>query len=279
VKTAFGWHLIKLEQVSGGGTASFEEVRDDIEDEIRTEVAEGQIYDLSENLANLAYEQSDSLLPAADQLGLELQTSDWFDRGSGNGIASESRVRRIAFSNDVLNQGVNSEAIELADNRIVFIRLNDRKPAVQKTLVEVRDVIVEYLKQQKGKEDNELAGVQALEDLKNSKSLDDIASEWNAEVVDYGFIGRDNNEVGANLINLAFKMAKPADDVTIDGIAQANGNYSLIELSAVISNDADDDGKRIDGLTSASAGADYQAVLRVLSSRAEVIRTALSELQ
>lgn len=279
VKTAFGWHLIKLEQVSGGGTASFDEVKGNIEDEIRSEIAEGQIYDMSENLANLAYEQSDSLSPAAEQLGLELQTSDWFDRGSGTGIAAESKVRSIAFSNDVLNQGINSEAIELADNRIVFIRLNDHKPAVQKSLDEVRDVIAEYLKQQKGRQDNELAGEQALEALKDGKGLDDIAGEWNVEVVDYGFIGRDNSEVEASLKNLAFKMNKPAADVTIDGMAQTNGDYSIIELSAVISNDVDVDGKRIEALTAASGGADYQSVLKVLSSRAEVLRTPLSELQ
>ncbi len=279
VKTAFGWHLIKLEQISGGGTASFDEVRDDIEEEIRTDLAEGQIYDMAENLANLAYEQSDSLSPAAEQLGLELQTSDWFDRGSGSGIAAETEIRNAAFSNDVLNQGINSEAIELADSRIVFIRLNERKPAMQKSLDEVRDVIAELLKQQKAREDNKLAGNQALETLKNGKSLEDIASEWNVKVVDQGFVARDNREVNANLLKMVFRMNKPADGKTFDGLAQANGDYSLVELSAVISNNSDIDDKSVEALTTASAAADYQALLKVLTGRAEVVRTPLSELQ
>ena len=84
VRTAFGWHLIKLDAIRGGGTRALEEVRPEIEDEIKSEMAENQIFDIVENLSNLAYEQSDSLLPAADQLGLELLTSEWFDRYSGN---------------------------------------------------------------------------------------------------------------------------------------------------------------------------------------------------
>ena len=279
IKTAFGWHLIKLVQVSGGGTISFDEVRADVEDQIRSDLAENQIYDMTENLANLAYEQSDSLLPAAEQLGLELQTSEWFDRRSGTGIALEPQVRNIAFSDDVLNKGVNSEAIELSDNRIVFIRLFERKPAAQKTLDEVKDAIVRVLKQQKGREDNKLAGNQALDALKAGKDLDDIATEWSVDIVDNGFIGRDNSEVDANLLKRVFRMKKPANGIVFDGLIHSNGDYSLIELSAVTSNDSDIDSKRVEALNSASAAADYQTVLKVLAGRAEVVRTPLSQLQ
>jgi len=279
IKTAFGWHLIKLEQISGGGTSSFDEVRTDIEDEIRNDLAESQIFDMVENLANLAYEQSDSLSPAAEQLGLELQTSEWFDRRSGTGIALESLVRNTAFSDDVLNQGLNSEAIELADNRIVFIRLNQRKPAKQKTLDEVKDAIIAVRKQEKGLEDNKSAGIQALDGLKTGKSLDEIATEWSIEIVESGFIARDNTELDGNLVSLAFRMKKPTNGMVFDGLTHSNGDYSLVELSAVISNDSDIDGKRIEALTTASARADYQALLKLLASRAEVVRTPLSELQ
>ena len=279
IVTAFGWHLIKLEQISGGKVRSFDEVRVDIEDEIRSDLAESQIYDLVENLANLAYEQSDSLLPAAEQLGLELQTSEWFDRRSGTGIALEPRVRNIAFSNDVLNQGVNSEAIELADSRIVFIRINDRKPPAQKALAEVSAAISEELIRQKGREHNILAGKQALEALNTGKSLDDIATDWNIDLVDSGFVGRDNTEVDQNLLRLVFRMKKPADGLVFDTLTHPNGDFSLVELSAVISNDSNIDRKRVEALTTAAAVADYQAMLRVLASRAEVVRNPLSELQ
>jgi peptidyl-prolyl cis-trans isomerase D len=279
IKTTFGWHLIKLDQVSGGETRSYDEVRVDIEDEIRSDLAESQIYDLVENLANLAYEQSDSLSPAAEQLGLELQTSQWFDRQAVTGIALEPQIRNVAFSNDVLNQGINSEAIELADGRVVFLRINDRKPPAQQALDEVSDAIIETLKRDKGRQHNKLVGEQAFDALKSGKSLDDIAADWNIDLVDQGFIGRDDPALDHNLLRLAFRMKKPADGLVFDLLAHANGDYSLVELSAVISNDSDVDSERAKALNSAAAGADYQAVLKVLASRAEVVRTPLSELQ
>jgi peptidyl-prolyl cis-trans isomerase D len=279
IKTTFGWHLIKLDQVSGGETRSYDEVRVEIEDEIRSDLAESQIYDLVENLANLAYEQSDSLSPAAEQLGLELQTSQWFDRQAGTGIALEPQIRNVAFSNDVLNQGINSDAIELADGRVVFIRINDRKPPAQQALDEVSEAIFETLKQGKGREHNKLVGEQAFDALKSGKSLDDIAADWNIDLVDQGFIGRDEPTLDRNLLRLAFRMKKPADGLVFDVLAHANGDYSLVELSAVISNDSEIDSERAKALSSAAAGADYQAVLKVLASRAEVVRTPLSELQ
>lgn len=279
IKTAFGWHLIKLEQVSGGGTSPFDEVRADVEDQIRSDFAESQIYDMVENLANLTYEQSDSLLPAAEQLGLELQTSEWFDRYSGTGIALESKVRNIAFSDDVLNQAINSEAIELSDNRIVFIRLNERQAAAQKTLDEVSNAIIEVLKQQKGREENKRVGNQALDALKGSKDLDEIATAWSAEIVDNGFIARDNAEVDTSLIRWVFRMKKPINGLVFDGLTHANGDYSLIELSAVLSNDSNIDSQRLEAMNSASAAADYAMILKVLSSRAEVVRTPLSQLK
>jgi peptidyl-prolyl cis-trans isomerase D len=234
---------------------------------------------MAENLANLAYEQSDSLLPAAEQLGLELQTSERFDRRSGTGIAQEAAVRNMAFSDEVLNQGINSEAIEIGDNRIVFIRLNERNPATQKPLDEVKDAIIGVLKQDKGREENELAGNQALEALKSGKSLDDVASEWDVDIVDNGFIRRDNSELDTKLLRMAFRMEKPANGLVFDGLTHSNGDFTLVELSAVISNDADLNKNRVETLTRADAGADYQAVLKLLASRAEVVRTPLSELQ
>ncbi|MEM7565224.1 MAG: SurA N-terminal domain-containing protein [Pseudomonadota bacterium] len=141
IKTTFGWHLIKLHDVSGGESQSYESVRAEIESEIATELAESQIFELVDGLANLAYEQPDSLLPAAEQLELEVQTSDWFDRSSGTGITAIPKVRQAAYSDDVYQQGLNSEAIELDDNRVVFVRVNEVKASELQPLDEVRDQI------------------------------------------------------------------------------------------------------------------------------------------
>ena len=242
-------------------------------------MAENQIFDIVENLSNMAYEQSESLVPAADQLGLELLTSEWFDRNSGVGIALEPKIRNTAFSNEILREGINSEAIELADNRIVFLHLNEYRPAEQMPLDEVRQVIVTELKRQKARDDNIQLGKEAMEVLRNGDDLDQIAADWGLEVVDKGFVKRDSPELDRELLQLIFSMSKPTSGLVFEGLAQGNGDYSLVELSGVVSNDWEVDVERIEALTAAGAAVEYQSVIKALAGSADVVKTPLSELE
>jgi peptidyl-prolyl cis-trans isomerase D len=278
VKTPFGWHLIKLHSISGGETQSFETVKSALQDEIRTELAEGQIYDLVENVANIAYEQSDSLLAAAEQLDLTVQTSDWFDRLSGQGIAVEPGVRQMAFSAEVLQQGLNSEAIELDNERVVFIRLNQLRPAAVKPLDQVQELIKSELITIRAREQSLKSGMEALEELNAGKTLDDLAVEWSASISDHGFVERNQSAIDGAILRRTFTMPKPEQGLVFEGLSVAGSNYAIIELSAVLSNDGDVDRKALDELKQARAGAEYQAALKLLADRAEVVRMPLQDL-
>ena len=279
VKTPFGWHLIQLTGISGGKVQSFDEVSDAIEDEIKTEIAENQIYDLTENLANLAYEQPDSLLPASEQLGLTLKSSDWFSRSAGEGIASEPQIRRAAFSSDVLTQGLNSQAIELADNRIVFLRLNDHKPSIPRNIDEVRDVIVEEIKRNKAREANSEAGKTALQALRSGESMESVADEWDVDILEPEPLKRDSNLVDPEIVNLAFSMVAPQAGAVYEGLSHSDGAYSLVELLSVDTNDTPPiDVEQLKSLQASVGSQEYQSVIKVIGNRADVVRTSAEEL-
>jgi peptidyl-prolyl cis-trans isomerase D len=278
VKTAFGWHLIKLHSISGGEVQSFESVKEVLEDEIRTELAEVQIFDLVENLANMVYEQSDSLLPAAEQLGLTLQTSDWFSRFSGTGIATEQKLRQTAFSDEILQQGRNSDAIELGSERVVFIRLNQYKPAEPRPLEEVQQAVRAELLRNTISERGVKAGIQALEDLRAGKTLDELAMEWSSGINDHGFVTRNQPQMDTGILQTGFAMAKPEQGLVYDGLLMDDGGYVILELSAVLSNDAELDPETLQRLLQAQGGAEYTAALKYLGSRADVVRAPLEEL-
>ncbi|MDH3447869.1 MAG: peptidylprolyl isomerase, partial [Gammaproteobacteria bacterium] len=278
VKTAFGWHLIKLHSIKGGDTRSFESLQEELENEIKTEKAEVQIYNLVENLANLVYEQPDSLMPAAEQLGLKLQTSDWFDRFSGEGIAAEQMVRRAAFSAEVLQQQLNSEAIEMGSDRVVFIRLNQRKPSEQQPLEQVRDQVRSELIAKNLREQNLAAGKEALAELQAGKLLDELAQEWSAGISDHGFITRQQSEIDALIRNRVFNMPKPEQGIVYDGLSLGNGDYVIVELSAVLSSATEVDQEALDRLNDSVAGFEYQAAVKTLMGRAKIVRTPLEEL-
>ncbi len=278
VRTGFGWHLIRLHAVSGGELQPLDAVRATLEDEIRNERAEGQIYDLVESLANLAYEQPDSLAPAAEQLGLALERSDWFSRFNGDGIAAETRVRQAAFAPEILQQGLNSEAIELGDDRVVFLRVHEHRPPQQQPLDAVSERIERQLRRARAQERNLKAGTEALAQLKSGKSLEAIAAEWSAPIRDLGFIERNQAGVDAALSAHTFQMPKPGADPEFAGVTLADGEFAIIELSAVRTDTASDE-SAADALVEATAGADYQALIDHVTRQAEIVRTPLDELE
>jgi peptidyl-prolyl cis-trans isomerase D len=276
VKTGFGWHLIQLHSISGGVSQPYDSVKAELEDEIKSERAEVQIYELVERVANVVYEQSDSLEPAAEQFDLPLRSSDWFDRFNGSGIAAQAAIRELAFSDEIKQQAVNSEAIQLDDERVVFIRLNDSRPAQTQPLDQVKDRVRAELISQKQSERSLRAGNEALEGLRSGKSLEDLAEEWSMPVIDHGFVGRAQADVDAEILRRVFSMPKPEQGLVYDGLSQNGGEYVIIELSAVLSNDeAQENGEN---LLQARAGVDYMSALKYLGARADVVRTPLEEI-
>ncbi len=278
VKTAFGWHIIKVNSIAGGEVEPFESVKSVLADEIKSELAEVQIFELVERLANVAYEQPDSLEPAADQLDFSVLTSDWFDRSVGSGIASDPRIRQLAFSNEILEQGLNSEAVELSSDRVVFIRLNERQPAQSRPLEEVQQQVRAEVVNQKLSSMSLEAGTEALASLNSGETLEEMAQDWSSPIADHGFVERNQTEIDPAILGRGFSMAKPDLGLVYEGLSLSGGQYVIIELSAVMSNDAETEQDSIDNLQNSAGTAEYQAALNYLGSRAEVVRSPLDEI-
>jgi peptidyl-prolyl cis-trans isomerase D len=284
VKTQFGWHLIKLHEITGGTTQAFEEARSTIEGELKTERAEIQIYDLVESLSNIGYEQPDSILPASEQLGLEIQTTDWFSRSLGAGLANQDKFRQVAFSDEVLKNNRNSEVIELSDNRVVLMHLNSHKPATKKPLESVRESIIETIKRNKGREQALEKGQELLAQLRQGAKLGELADKEAISIVDPGFVSRNSTAIDPQVLSTAFTMQKPdAGSEAYEGVTEVDGDYSIIEFTDVnVSSEKDPESteeETVEALTVASADYEFQALVKLLTEQADIIRTPVTELQ
>ena len=118
----------------------------------------------------------------------------------------------------------------------------------------------------------------ALAELKAGKTLDDLAAEWSESIDDYGFVERNQSGVDSAILGRSFSMLKPEQGPVFEGLPVNNGNYAIIELSAVLSNDGNADSKALDELVKARGSVEYQSALKVLTNRAEVVRTPLEDL-
>lgn len=145
VRTQYGWHLIEVTGESKPDIKPLADLRPQLVAEVQARHVEKVYYDESEKLSDLTYEHPDSLIPAAEALGLKVQTSDWISRDGGSGIGENEKVRHAAFSKDVLTDKLNSNLVELGTDHAVVVRLDKHEPATHLTLDEVRQQIVQRL--------------------------------------------------------------------------------------------------------------------------------------
>jgi peptidyl-prolyl cis-trans isomerase D len=137
VESDFGFHIIKLTEVKAAEVRPFEQVRADIERDLKTQQAQKEFAKAADQFTNLVYEQADSLQPAADALKLKVQKADALTR---RGLAPfiNARVVDALFSEESLKSRKNTQAIEVGTNTMVSARIVDYKPAAVRPLDEVK---------------------------------------------------------------------------------------------------------------------------------------------
>lgn len=241
VQTKFGFHIIRLDGIQPETVKPLAEVQDEIAEELQLRQAENRFYDLSETLSNLIYEHPESLEPAAQALDLEIQQSPWFSRQGGEGIAAYPEVVTAAYSEDLLTQGLNSDLIEIDADKLLVVRVREHQQAKPKTLQEARDEIVAELKQRQARE----AMAKDAKTIKNralqGEPLATLAKEFGGEVKQPGLIQRDNTDVDATLLDVAFNLPKPKPDNPSLGIASlGDGDQAIVVVNQVIPGKSED---------------------------------------
>jgi peptidyl-prolyl cis-trans isomerase D len=150
VESEFGLHLIRVTEVKGGAVKPFDQVKAEIEATYRRQQAQKRFAEAAEQFTNIVYEQSDSLQPAAEKLGLTLQsasnvTRDGVARDAPAAALLASSVVQALFSEDALVKKRNTAAIEVGANTLVSARVTEHRPARLRPLDEMASQIRERL--------------------------------------------------------------------------------------------------------------------------------------
>ena len=148
VESDFGYHIIKLTGVRGGDKRSFDSVRAEIENEVKTQLAQKRFSEAAVEFTNMAYEQPDSLKPIVDKFKLELRTAAGVRRtpavGAAGALANAKFIEAL-FGNDTLRNKRNTEAVEVAPSTMVSGRITKYEAAHQLPLLEVKAKVRERL--------------------------------------------------------------------------------------------------------------------------------------
>ena len=232
VKTAFGFHLIKVTELKPGETKPYEQVRDELSTTYRRDKAENKFYAMGERLAEVSYEDPGSLEPAAQTLNLEIKQTGLFTRETGEGIASELKIREMAFSEEVVG-GNNSDPVEIGDDKVVILKVKEHRLPTTKSMDDVKEDIIASLKLDVAKEKAKEQGDEIFNKLKLGAALTEIVSQDEALVVTSKRISRLEKGFPREMTKAVFKAPKPVDGSTPLWVELDNGGQAVINILSV----------------------------------------------
>lgn len=235
VETQFGYHLIKLDDIRSETIEPLEAKRAEFEDELKADSITSMFYDLSERLASTAYENPDSLDVVVEQLGLKVNSSDYFTRSSGKGIAENEKVRNIAFSPLVLEQGSNSDIIEINPTHVVVLRLNQHVPAKAIPLDVVRAKVENILKAENGYKQTKAAALDVKSKIEAGESIESLKSDG-IDIEAIASVGRKDFAKVSDpaILQNAFDISPNQDGKpAVKDIDLASGDVALVVLTKV----------------------------------------------
>lgn len=141
VKSEFGWHVIKVTSVKPATQKPLEAAKDEIVADLKKQKMSKKYSELAEAFGNTVYEQSDSLKPVADKLGLKIQTVDNLTRkpnpALGDSPVNNEKFLTALFGVDAVKNKRNTEAVEVAPSVLVSGRVLEFRPATKRPLAEV----------------------------------------------------------------------------------------------------------------------------------------------
>ena len=239
VETDYGFfHIIKLTDIEPETIQSFEMVEDRLVSLYIKNAKEKSLFGSLEEFMNLSYEESLDMV--ADQFALEVQSSDYFSEGS---TQYDPKFVTSAFSSAVIDEGLNSEVMEISPEKFVVLALSDLQSERERDLNEVEGQIEAALKSAAAKEiiDNLAENIASALTSGDEQTANQIISDNNLEWVNQGWITRASN-LPFDLSSLSYTLTKPKDGRHTYSAESANRLISLvIDLSGVRVPEGDED--------------------------------------
>lgn len=226
VRSDFGLHIIRLEEIKASEPTPFEAVRADILAELGRQQAARDFAAKAELFANTVYEQADSLAPVAEALGLEVKTSDWISRETGDlGGLRNDRLVSALFSDDVLKNAHNTEAIEVERGKLVAARMKEYEPAQRMPLDAVKEEIRARLKVEAAARAMREQGEALLAKL---NAGEESGQPWSEAAL----VGRADQAHPATALQAIFTASTAKLPVHV-GAADPSGDYRIYRILSV----------------------------------------------
>ncbi len=236
VQTQYGWHLIRLDEIKAAKTRAFEDpaVQTELADLYRQRELQKRFQEQTEKLEQLAFENPASLDAVTKALNLQVQTTDWFTRAGGPGIAANDVVKQAAFSKEVVSDGDNSKPLSIGPGKVVVIRKSEYEAPHQKPLTEVIEAVRNDLRTEAARAKATTEASQMAAAARAGQPAAELATARGLTLKTVGLVRRDNSTEDRSVIATLFRLPRPKQgSVSASDIKLANGDTAVVVLTEV----------------------------------------------
>ena len=272
VQSDFGFHIIRVTGIKPPATRELSEIKSTIAAEIKRQQSGKKYAEMAETFSNMVYEQSDSLKPVADKLGLRIETAQNLTRNPNPNLPkaaayNQPKFLSAIFSDDAIRARRNTEAVEVGTSVLVAGRVLEHKPVTKIPLSEVRALIEERLT---GIEAEKLA-VQAGE-----ARLSELRAGATADLGSARPVSRNNTSGLPPLAVSAIMKADPRKLPAYVGVPVSGRGYAIYRVNKISDDVIDEEARKaeqqqVDEFLAAQEMAAYLDVIKK-RAKAEILK-------
>ncbi|MBV8308583.1 MAG: peptidylprolyl isomerase [Gammaproteobacteria bacterium] len=235
VKTEFGYHIIRLDEIQAGKSKSLEEARPELEAQLRRSRAADRFGEIQEQLQTRLADPGADLNALAQQYHLQLGEVKEFAKGAGGvPFGAAPPLQELLFGDTPLASDKLGGPVLLGDDRLVIFKVLEHRKPEPKPLASVRDSIVAAITKEQGTQAALGAAQQARDQLRKGTSFDAVAQQLKVTADPAHFITRNDPSVPAQVREAAFALPKPASDKPeYQALTLSDGGAALLAVTAV----------------------------------------------
>lgn len=276
VRSNFGFHIIKLDSIQEGGALPLDQVRAELERELRDEKADIAFRSKEKALSDALFDAVD-LPTMAEMTGLELQSAMGYTRSGGEPFGANQAAIDAVFDGRVLNDRELTDIVELDAGRSVVIGVTQHHEASRQSLDQVRDLITASIKNDRARALIQDRVQQLKTAVENGDEFESAAAGFAANVTPYTVVDRVNEDLDGRVLEAIFRARKPLQGHPRVGSAlTGDGSYAVFSIDAVAPGRpeavplADRDARK-EQLAAQSGAADYTAFILQLQADADIV--------
>ena len=275
VRTDFGFHIVRLNNIEADGQVPFETVRTELEAEIKSQKSSVNFTLIERELSDALFD-ADSIEVIAQDLNFDLNELEGFTRNGGGEFGSNQIVIDALFNAQRNNDSQLSDLIEVDANRTIVFQVSEFNEATVMPLEQVRDQIISDMKFVSAEvlANNIATKISVL--MENDEELGPTIDELDSVTIRDVIINRLTEDVDFVIQANVFALKKPLPGKTkVSTVIMQNSNYAVFKFKnhaygvpEMIPQDERDEAK--ERLNQQSGISDYTAFISELQLNAKI---------